>query len=43
MNDIAMAIYFVCFLWLLSNIDRHLRDVLNELKKSKKEGNNNNV
>lgn len=38
MNGIAMTIYFVCFLWLLSSIDRRLRDVLEELKKSKKEG-----
>lgn len=38
MNGIAMTIYFVCFLWLLSGIDRRLRDILEELKKSKKEG-----
>lgn len=32
MNGIAMTIYFVCFLWLLSGIDLKLKAILEELK-----------
>ena len=31
-----MAIYFACFLWILSEINQNLRAILKELKKSNK-------
>lgn len=41
MNSIAMTIYFVCFLWLLSGIDQKLKAILEELKNRRKDDKNN--
>lgn len=40
MNGIAMTIYFVCFLWLLSGIDLKLKAILEELKNRRRDDKN---